>query len=55
MAERFFSTLECEYLAKNRYASHTDARMVLFHYLEGWYNSHRRHSALGQRSVSASR
>lgn len=53
MAESFFSTLECECLAKHRFASHTDARMVLFRYIEGWYNPHRRHSALGQRSPLA--
>ncbi len=50
MAESFFSTLECECLAKHRFASHTDARMVLFRYIEGWYNPQGRHSALGQRS-----
>lgn len=53
MAESFFSTLECECLAKHRFTSHTEARMVLFRYIEGWYNPHRRHSALGQRSPLA--
>lgn len=53
MAESFFSTLECECVAKHRFASHTDARMVRFRCIEGWYNPHRRHSALGQRSPPA--
>jgi putative transposase len=53
MAESFFSTLECECLARHRFPSHTDARMVLFHYIEGWYNPHRRHSALGHLSPIA--
>jgi putative transposase len=53
MAESFFSTLECECLAKHRFASHTEARLILFRYIEGWYNPHRRHSALGQRSPLA--
>jgi putative transposase len=26
---------------------------VLFHYIEGWYNPHRRHSALGHLSPIA--
>ena len=49
----FFSTLECECLAKRRFTSHAHARLVLFRYIEGWYNPHRRHSALGQRSPLA--
>lgn len=53
MAESFFATLECELLAKHRFTSHTEARLLLFRYIEGWYNPHRRHSALGQRSPLA--
>jgi putative transposase len=53
MAESFFSTLECECLAKHRFSSHTEARLILFRYIEGWYNPHRRHSALGHRSPIA--
>ena len=53
MAESFFSTLECECLAKHRFTSHAHARLILFRYIEGWYNPHRRHSALGQRSPLA--
>jgi putative transposase len=53
MAESFFSTLECECLAKHRFASHTEARLILSRYIEGWYNPLRRHSALGQRSPMA--
>jgi len=50
MAESFFSTLVCDGLAKHRFTSHAHARLVLFRYIEGWYNRHRRHSALEQRS-----
>jgi len=53
MVESFFSTLECECLARHRFASHTEARLALFRYIEGWYNPHRRHSALGHRSPLA--
>ncbi len=53
MAESFFATLECELLARRRFTSHAEARVALFRYIEGWYNPHRRHSALGQRSPLA--
>lgn len=53
MAESFFATLEVEYLAKHRFATYTEARLTVFRYIEGWYNPHRRHSALGQRSLLA--
>ena len=50
MAESFFATLECELLARRRFTSHAEARLAIFRYIEGWYNPHRRHSALGQQS-----
>jgi putative transposase len=53
MAESFFATLEVECLAKHRFATHTEARLTVFRYIEGWYNPHRRHSALGQQSPLA--
>ena len=50
MAERFFSTLEAELLAKHRFESPGEAQLKVFRYIEGWYNPRRRHSALEQRS-----
>ncbi len=50
MAESFFATLECELLARRRFASHAEARVAIFRYVEGWYNPHRRHSALGHQA-----
>jgi putative transposase len=50
MAESFFSTLECELLARRRFCSQAEARMACFSYIEGFYNPLRRHSALGYRS-----
>ena len=47
MAESFFATLEREVLNRRRFRSQADARMAIFQWLEGWYNPHRRHSALG--------
>jgi putative transposase len=53
MCESFFSTLECELLARRRFASHAEARMAVFNFIEGWYNPARLHSALGYRSPMA--
>ena len=53
MRESFFATLECELLDRRRFASQAEARMACFNFIEGWYNSHRLHSALGYRSPSA--
>jgi hypothetical protein len=46
MCESFFATLECELLARRRFTSQTEARMAVFSYIEGWYNSARRHSGV---------
>ena len=48
MAESFFATLECELLARRRFATKAEARMAVFESIEGWYNPNRRHSGLGQ-------
>jgi len=53
MAESFFATLECELLDRQSFRSPTEARPAIFQFIEGWYNPHRRHSALGQRSPIA--
>lgn len=50
MCESFFATLECELLDRTRFASRAKARMAIFDYIEGWYNPHRRHSALDYQS-----
>ena len=50
LCESFFATLECELLDRRRFRTQADARMAIFRYIEAWYNPHRRHSALGQRS-----
>jgi len=53
MAESFFATLECELLDRRRFQTHAEARMAIFRYIEGWYNPHRRHSALEYQSPLA--
>ena len=50
LCESFFATLECELLDHRRFQTQAEARLVVFEYLEGWYNPHRRHSALGYES-----
>jgi putative transposase len=50
MAESFFATLEREVLSRRRFKTQAEAKMAIFDWLEGWYNPHRRHSALGYRS-----
>jgi putative transposase len=47
MAESFFATLECELLDRQRFRTPAQAAPVVFEWIEGWYNSQRRHSALG--------
>jgi putative transposase len=46
MCESFFASLECELLDRYTFKTQTDARLAVFRYIEGWYNPHRRHSAL---------
>ena len=47
MCESFFATLECELIDRRRFRSHSEARMAVFQFIEGFYNPSRRHSALG--------
>ena len=47
MCESFFATLECELLDRHRFKNQAEARNAVFDFLEGWYNPHRLHSALG--------
>ena len=50
VAESFFATLECELLDRTKLSTHAAARVAVFEFIEGWYNTKRRHSALGYRS-----
>jgi putative transposase len=47
MCESFFASLECELLDRHSFQSYAQARLAIFDYIEGWYNTHRRHSAIG--------
>jgi putative transposase len=46
MCESFFATLECELLNRTSFKTQVEARLAIFEFIEGWYNPHRRHSAL---------
>ena len=48
--ESFFATLECELIDRSCFPTHAIARMEIFDYIEGWYNPHRRHSAINYES-----
>jgi putative transposase len=47
MAESFFATLECELLWRRKLKTISEAELAVFEFIEGWYNSRRRHSSLG--------
>lgn len=49
MAESFFSALKNERVYRTVYATKTQARRDVIRYIEGFYNSRRRHSALDYR------
>lgn len=50
LCESFFATLECELLERESFSTQAVAKLAIFQYIEGWYNSHRLHSALGYQS-----
>jgi putative transposase len=53
VTESFFATLECELLERQAFHTHPQARTALFDFIEGFYNTHRRHSTLGYLSPAA--
>lgn len=46
MCESFFATLECELLNRRRFKTIEEAKLGVFDYIEGWYNTRRRHSGI---------
>lgn len=47
LCESFFATLECELLDRSSFRHPNEARLAVFDFIEGFYNTRRRHSALG--------
>jgi transposase InsO family protein len=53
MAESFFATLKAELVDRCCFHTPEQARGELFDWIEGWYNTRRRHSSLGYHSPIA--
>jgi len=47
MCESFFATLECELLDRSTFRTHEQARAAIVDFIEGFYNTRRRHSSIG--------
>lgn len=50
VAESFFKTLKTEWIYHHQYKTFEEAEMSIFEYIEGWYNTRRKHSSLEYRS-----
>lgn len=50
VVESFFATLKTELIHRRVWATRADVQRAVFRYIEGWYNPHRLHSALGYQS-----
>jgi transposase InsO family protein len=53
VAESFFSTIKTELLHRQPWPTRAAAHRAIFEYIEGWYNTRRRHSTLGYLSPAA--
>ena len=47
LCESFNATLECELFAFHRFTNRHEAGLAIFDFIEGFYNTRRRHTALG--------
>ncbi|WP_025620599.1 IS3 family transposase, partial [Salinispora cortesiana] len=52
-AESFFATIKTELIHRQSWPTRKAAHQVIFEYIEGWYNTRRRHSSLGYLSPAA--
>ncbi len=50
VAESFFATLKNEELYRLPLLSNAEARLIVFAFIEGWYNKDRLHSTIGYMS-----
>ncbi|MEV7232416.1 IS3 family transposase [Polymorphospora sp. NPDC051019] len=53
VAESFFATIKTELLHRETWPTRTAAHTAIFNWIEGWYNTRRRHSTLGYLSPAA--
>jgi putative transposase len=49
-AESFFLTLKTEWICHGHYKTRREARLSIFEYIEGFYNTNRMHSSLDYQS-----
>ena len=52
-AESFFHTLKPEWIYHAHYKTRREARLAIFEYIEGFYNTTRMHSSLDYQSPEA--
>lgn len=45
--ESFNAAIECELLVRHRFTNQNEASIAIFDFIEGFYNTHRRHTAIG--------
>jgi putative transposase len=53
VAESFFATIKRELIETRPWPTRAGLRRAVFDYIEGWYNTRRRHSSLGYKSPAA--
>ncbi|MEV6305993.1 integrase core domain-containing protein, partial [Actinoplanes sp. NPDC051861] len=53
VAESFFATIKTELVHRQAWPTRATCRQAIFEYIEGWYNTRRRHSSLGYLSPAA--
>ncbi|GAA2910019.1 transposase [Actinoplanes cyaneus] len=53
VAESFFATIKTELIHRQAWPTRKTAHQAIFEYIEGWYNTRRRHSSLGYLSPAA--
>jgi transposase InsO family protein len=52
VAESFFKSMKAEEVYGKIYQNRKEAEMAIFEYIEGFYNRNRRHSALGNLTIT---
>jgi putative transposase len=52
VAESFFKSIKAEEVYGKVYSNRNEAEMAIFEYIEGFYNRNRRHSALGNLTIT---
>lgn len=53
VSESFFATIKAELIDRQGWPTRTATHKAIFEYIEGWYNTRRRHSSLGYISPNA--